>query len=42
MTELHLHLKIYLDCFPGKLKYDELGRSAHPGISTYFETEVIP
>ena len=42
MIELPLHLKIYLDCFPGELKYDELGRLAHPGISTHFEIEVIP
>ena len=24
MIELHLHLKIYLDYFPGRLKYTEL------------------
>ena len=42
MIELHSHLKIYLDCFPGKLKYDEFRRSAHPAIATHFEVEVIP
>ena len=28
MIELYLHLKIYLDSFPRKLKYAELGKSA--------------
>ena len=27
MIELYLHIKIYLDCFPGRLKNAERGRS---------------
>ena len=27
MIELYLHIKIYLDCFPGRLKYAKLGKS---------------
>ena len=27
MIELYLHIKNYLDYFPGKLKYAELGNS---------------
>ena len=27
MIELHLHIKTYLDYFPGRLKYAELGKS---------------
>ena len=27
MIELSLYLKIYLDCFPGRLKLAELGKS---------------
>ena len=29
MIELCLHIKIYLDYFPGKLKYGKLGKSMH-------------
>ena len=29
MIELHLHIKIYLHYFPGRLKYPELGKSMH-------------
>ena len=29
MTELYLHIKMFLDYFPGRLKYAELGKSAH-------------
>ena len=28
MIELYLHIKIYLDYFPGRLKYAKLGKSA--------------
>ena len=27
VIELYLHIKIYLDYFPGRLKYAELGKS---------------
>ena len=27
MNELYIHLKIYPDFFPGRLKYAELGKS---------------
>ena len=27
MTEVYLHIKLYLDYFPGRLKYAELGKS---------------
>ena len=27
MIELYLHVKIYLDYFPGRLKYAKLGKS---------------
>ena len=29
MIELYLYLKIYLDYFPGRLKYTDLGKSIH-------------
>ena len=29
MTGLYLHVKMYLDYFPGRLKYAELGKSTH-------------
>ena len=29
MIELYLHIKIYLDYFPGKLKYAKFGKSLH-------------
>ena len=27
MSELYLHIKVYLDYFPRRLKYDKLGKS---------------
>ena len=29
MTELYLHLKIYVDSFPVRLKYAKLGEEPH-------------
>ena len=33
MIELNLHIKIYLDYFPGRLKYAELGKSTRLTVS---------
>ena len=44
MIELYLHIKIYLDYFPRRLKYAELGKSMHLKFSVPVlkVAEVIP
>ena len=43
MTELYLHIKIYLDYFPGRLKHAELGKPMRLiWVSVPKVVEVIP
>ena len=44
MIELYLDIKIYLDYFPRRLKYAELGKSVHLTFSVPLPkvVEVIP
>ena len=44
MIELYLHIKFYLDYFPGRLKYAELGKSTRLTFSVPVPNlvEVIP